>query len=184
MQFLIIYATTEGQTHKIARFAQRHLARAGHAVELLSADAALDGPIDYADYDGVLVMASVHAGTYQPSVVALASRDGAALDRVHHAFISVSLSAAGTDPEDWEGLRDVVEEFTTLTGWTPKTVEHVAGAFRFSRYNWFKHWAMRYIKSQKDPTGGAGGDDVEYTDWDALAAFLDRWAAEAGTKAA
>ena len=38
MKILIAYATTDGQTRKIARFASDHLTDAGHATELLNVE--------------------------------------------------------------------------------------------------------------------------------------------------
>ena len=76
--------------------------------------------------------------------------------------------------EDLKGLAECVDRFRTQTGWTPRRVEHVAGAFRFTEYNWFKTWAMRYIQSRKDPPARSG-EDVEYTDWAALDTLIDSW---------
>ena len=60
-------------------------------------------------------------------------------------MLSVSLSAAGTDAEDWAGIHKCVAQFEADTGWIPGRVEHVAGAFRFSEYDFFRAWAMRRI---------------------------------------
>ena len=69
-----------------------------------------------------------------------------------------------------------MKEFTTKTGWMPERVEHVAGAFRFTQYDFFRSWAMRWIASTKgeevDPHA-----DKEYTDWNTLAQTLDDWLA-------
>jgi menaquinone-dependent protoporphyrinogen oxidase len=91
-------------------------------------------------------------------------------------FLSVSLSAAGKDAGDWEGLGVCVERFVRETGWTPARVEHVAGAFRFSEYDFFKSWAMRWIAAERDDEVKAG-EDKEYTDWEALGALLKDWTA-------
>jgi menaquinone-dependent protoporphyrinogen oxidase len=91
-------------------------------------------------------------------------------------FLAVSLSAAGNDPDDWAGLRKCLADFETETGWTPGRVEHVAGAFRFSEYDFFRAWAMRRISDQKGEAVESG-KDKEYTDWAALGAALDQWVA-------
>lgn len=174
MQITIIYATTEGQTRKIARHIQQRITRAGHAVELLPADAAPETAPALDGSGAAILLGSVHAGRYQPALIALATREAAALDAIANLFVSVSLAAAGDDPEDWEGLADCVARFKAETGWTPARVEHVAGAFRFTEYNWFTTWAMRYIQGQKDPTARSG-KDVEYTDWAALDTMVDDW---------
>ncbi len=174
MQITIIYATTEGQTRRIARHIQQRIARAGHVVELLPAEAAMDTEPALDGAGAAILLGSVHAGRYQPDLVTLAAREAKALDAIPNLFVSVSLAAAGEDPEDREGLADCVERFKSETGWTPARVEHVAGAFRFTEYNWFTIWAMRYIQSQKDPTARRG-TDVEYTDWAALDRLTDDW---------
>jgi menaquinone-dependent protoporphyrinogen oxidase len=174
MKILVVYATTEGQTRKVARHAFDRLAGAGHSVELLPASDA-DG-LDPGGFDAVLVAGSVHAGRYQKELVAWVTAEAARLAGVPSLFLSVSLTAAGEDAEDWAGLRGCVDRFAEETGWTPGRVEHVAGAFRFSEYDFFKSWAMRWIAAQKDESVRPG-EDKEYTDWDALDAVLKDWTA-------
>lgn len=174
MHIVILYATTEGQTRKIARFIQSDLARRGHTTELLPLAGADD--ITLTDYDGALLLASVHAGQYQTALATFATRMVNVLREVPHVFLSVSLSAAGNDPDDMKGLAHGLDVLRDATGWTPAEVWHVAGAFRFSEYNWFKTWAMRWIAAQKDPKAVVG-EDVEYTDWDQLTQDLDAWTA-------
>jgi len=87
----------------------------------------------------------------------------------------VSLAAAGEDEEDIEGLKKCVADFTHKTGWTPNSVHHVAGAFRYTTYDFLKRWAMKYIAYRK----GAPTDtsrDYELTDWDDLTSFVDSFA--------
>jgi menaquinone-dependent protoporphyrinogen oxidase len=170
---LILYATTEGQTRKIARRAASHLTAAGHSVELLPAAEA--GDLDLGGYDRALLLASVHSGRYQPELTGFVAARRTDLARLPTAFLSVSLSAASDEPEDRQGLEEVVRRMQEETGWTPGHVVHVAGAFRWAEYDFLKSWAMRWIASRRDPTAKAG-QDKEYTDWDALFRFLDGWA--------
>jgi menaquinone-dependent protoporphyrinogen oxidase len=174
MRLLVVYATTDGQTRKIARFAADRLAGQGHGVELLNADDA-EG-LDLARFDAAILAGSLHAGGFQRSLrrFAAASRD--ALAAMPTLFLAVSLSAAGTDPDDWEGLRLCLEEFREDTGWTPGRIEHVAGAFRFTEYDFFRAWAMRRIAEHKGEKVEPG-KDKEYTDWAALILALDGWLA-------
>ncbi len=176
MNILIAYASTEGQTRKIARYATDYLIGQGHCVELAGAEDACDA--EFARFDAVLLAGSVHAGNYQKPLIKLAKRKAAALAQVRSAFLSVSLAAAGTDADDWAGLSACVNRFAEKTGWVPPTVMHVAGAFRFSEYDFFKSWAMRWIASQKDQDVDSR-QDKEYTDWAALKKTLDEWLAGA-----
>jgi menaquinone-dependent protoporphyrinogen oxidase len=174
MYLLIAYATTDGQTRKIARFAADRLVRQGHSVELLDVTEA--GGLDLGRFDGAILAGSLHAGGYQKALVRYASDSPVQLATLPTLFLSVSLSAAGTDAEDWAGLRKCLADFERETGWTPGRVEHVAGAFRFSEYDFFRAWAMRRIADQKGEVV-APGQDKEYTDWAALGTALDGWVA-------
>jgi menaquinone-dependent protoporphyrinogen oxidase len=172
MKIMIVYATTEGQTRKVARYVFDWLAGAGHAAELIPA-AEAEG-LDPSGFDGVAVAGSVHGGKYQAELLDWAKSAVRDLAKVPTLFLSVSLTAAGKDEGDWEGLRGCVDRFARETGWTPARVEHVAGAFRFSEYDFFKSWAMRWIAAERDDTVKAG-EDKEYTDWEALGALLKDW---------
>lgn len=170
MQLLVLYATTDGQTRKIARTIADRLANAGHGVELLSADDA-DG-LELNRFGGAFLAGSLHAGGFQKSLSAFARDNAAPLNAMPTAFLAVSLSAAGDDPDDWSGLRDCVAKFLAATGWTPGAVHHVAGAFRFTQYDFFRSWAMRLIAARKGETVDPHADK-EYTDWGALAQVTD-----------
>ncbi len=177
MKVAIIYASTEGQTRKIAVFAMNRLMDAGHSVALLSADDAIDLALD--DFDRVILAASVHTGKYQSEMIEFSKTHSAALQGKSTLFLSVSLAAAGNDKEDWAQLKKIADHFCEETGLAPTRIEHVAGAFRFSDYNFFEYWAMRWIESQQDP-GASSGTDREYTDWDGLSALLTGWMAVGG----
>ena len=174
MRILIAYATTDGHTRKIARFAADSLNDLGHSTELLNvADA--EG-LDLARFQAAILAASLHAGGYQKAMAEFLRNRASEVATLPTLFLPVSLSAAGNDAEDWKGLRAAVDRFLADTGWKPGRIEHVAGAFRFTEYDFFRAWAMRRIASAKgeevDPT-----KDKEYTDWVALSAALKDWQA-------
>lgn len=174
MFLLIAYATTDGQTRKIARFAADRLTATGHSVELVNAEDTVG--LDLSRFDGAILAGSLHAGGFQKSLARFARDQAATLALMPTLFLAVSLSAAGNDPDDWAGLRRCLAEFESDTGWTPGRVDHVAGAFKFSEYDFFRAWAMRRIADQKGETVEAG-KDKEYTDWAALILALDQWVA-------
>jgi menaquinone-dependent protoporphyrinogen oxidase len=82
-------------------------------------------------------------------------------------FLSVSLAVASGEAKDLAELDRICGRFFDETGWRPDQVLHVAGAFRFTQYDFFKSLAMRWIAHRQgqdiDPT-----KDREYTDWQAL----------------
>lgn len=172
MKFLIVFASTEGQTRKIAQFAFDRLTASGHSVAMFPASEA--GDVAPGSYDGAILGASLHAGRYQSEFISFVTEHAETLGSIPTLFLSVSLAAAGDDTEDWTSLRNIAAAMAKDTGWSPDSTEHVAGAFKFSDYDFFRYWAMRWIESKKDPAAEPG-TDREYTDWEALEAVLDAW---------
>lgn len=172
MKIAILYATTDGQTRKIARGAADHLADRGHAVELVPVADAED--LDLARFDGVILAGSLHLGGFQRALGAYAHDHAAALNAHRTLFLPVSLSAAGHNTGDWIGLTQALDEFQEATGWVPGRVEHVAGAYRPSVYDILRRAAMRRILVARDP-GADPSKDKEYTDWPGLRAMLNDW---------
>ena len=175
MKLLLVYGTTEGQTQKIARFVADHLARIGHQTEVVNAID--ETATDPREFDAVIIAASIHAGRYQPAIIQFVSKHVAALAARPNAFLSVSLAAASDDEDDLQGLRQCVSHFTQQTEWTPQRTHHVAGAFRYTSYDFLKRWAMKYIAYRKGcPTDTTR--DYELTDWEDLARFIDSFLKE------
>ncbi|WP_327051345.1 flavodoxin domain-containing protein [Halomicrococcus gelatinilyticus] len=163
---LVCYGTTEGQTATVADRIADVLRGAGHDVDVA------DLPIDAApaDYDGVLVGASVHAGKHQRPVTEFVADHRDELNAMPSGFFSVSLSAASESPDGREEAQAVVDDFLDETGWSPDVATTVAGALRYSQYGRIKRLLMRFI------AGRHSGDtdtsrDYEYTDWDDVEAF-------------
>lgn len=177
MKILIVYATSEGQTRKIARFAADYLSDAGHVVELVPAEDT-EG-LDLARFDGVILAGSVHVGKIQPVLTTFMQAQGRRLSTRPTLYMQVSLAAAGHDPKEHADLEAIATRLFTEIGWTPSRTEQVAGAFRFTQYDFFKSLALRWIAHQKgehvDPHA-----DKEYTDWTALTGVLENWVASVG----
>lgn len=176
MRILVCYASTEGQTRKIARFCAERLFGVGHSVEVLNASDT-EG-LDLAGFDAAILAGSVHVGRVQADLKEFAAANKKALNGKSTLFLQVSLAAAGEDAEERGDLDRIAHAFCDEAGWTPGAIHHIAGAFRFTEYDFFRSWAMRYIARQK----GESVDphkDKEYTDWDALARILEDWAGAA-----
>jgi menaquinone-dependent protoporphyrinogen oxidase len=179
MRILIVYGTSEGQTRKVAGAMATTLTGFGHDAHGIDvADGAAASRL--AGVGAVIVAGSIHVGRYQRALARFV-RDNCPLiaDRPN-LFVSVSLAAAGTDPKDREGIAACAEKLAAETGWRPEEVVHVAGAFRFTQYGFFKRLLMRgnarRMRVAFDPWG-----DTELTDWAALReateAFAERAAA-------
>ena len=176
MNFLIAYGTTEGQTRKISQYVSARVKTQGHDATQIDASEPAIADVKLHDYDGVIVAASLHIGRFQAAVEDFVRSRHETLNGMRTAFLSVSLSAASTDPDDIKGMRDCVQRFTSETAWKPGEIHHVSGAFRYTKYDFFKRWGMKLIASQKGVSTDASRD-LELTDWAGLERITDAFIA-------
>jgi menaquinone-dependent protoporphyrinogen oxidase len=170
MRILIVYGSTEGHTSDLSGFMAERLKEDGHQV--IVSDSGDKHPLpDPADLDAALLAASLHVGHYQASLVDYARRHHETLNEMASAFVSVSLAAAGENPDDWEGLETCVARFLHGTNWKPTAVHHAAGAIRYSHYDFFKRLALKYIASRRGQKTETSRD-YDFTDYDALKRFV------------
>jgi menaquinone-dependent protoporphyrinogen oxidase len=181
---LVLYATREGQTRKIAEYVARVMRSRGNVVDVVDA-AALPEAFNLADYAGVVLAASVHIGKHEREILDFVKTHRDVLDRVPTAFLSVSLSEAtvedATAPYDKRAqaaadVKRMVDAFCAETGLHPERVWPVAGAVVFSAYGPLKRLVMRVIArraGEKDLS-----HDHEYTDWRGLDRFVASLAEE------
>jgi menaquinone-dependent protoporphyrinogen oxidase len=165
----VVYATTEGQTARIAERVASVLADRGHDPTLVHA---AHPPPRFAldEYGGVVVGASVHVGRHQKAVARFVRDHRDALADRPSAFFSVSLTAAAGTPESDATARELAADFLADTGWTPDVTAVFAGALRYSEYGLLTRFLMRRIARNY----GGGTDtsrDYEYTDWAAVERF-------------
>jgi menaquinone-dependent protoporphyrinogen oxidase len=170
LKLLIVYGTTEGQTRKIARYMAASARGAMHYVRELDSTVV---PPDFqvADYDAVIVGASVYQGRHQRSVIALVREFLDALERLPTAFFSVSLEAALAGQQHRDEAQSYIADFLVETGWKPGMTQAIAGALSFTKYDYLRRVATDLI-----PLRGAQralpAVDQEYTDWDAVGRFI------------
>ena len=171
MKILSLYGTTEGQTRKVSEFIANKLRSYGDVVTILDATT-LPEDLDLRDYHGAIIAASIHASQYQTPIVHFAKANHVWLNQMPSAFISVSLSAAGTELDELTAIASCAENFKLETGWSTADVHHVAGAFRFAEYDYFKRWVMKLIAWEK-AVKVEPGKDFELTNWEALSVSVD-----------
>ncbi len=170
---LILYATTEGQTARIAERIAQTLRSEGHRAETYPAHEGW-ARLEPQKYDGAIVGASIHYGRHPGYIRSLVRDNLDALRARPSAFFSVSLSAGGPGAKPYAARR-YLEVFLRQTGWRPPQTAAFAGAIRYSKYGAFKRLLMVLF------AGLAGADtdtsrDYEYTDWDAVDRFAETFA--------
>ena len=174
---LILYATTEGQTARIVERMAQTLRTKGHATDTRQADELRTGK-EAAQYDAVIVGASIHYGHPPAYLRPLVKRLKETLESRPSAFFSVSLSGGGPGAKP-KAAKRYLDVFLRQVGWHPEQTGTFGGALQFSKYGAFKRMLMVMI------VGFAGGDtdtsrDYEYTDWAAVDNFAEAFAKRLG----
>jgi menaquinone-dependent protoporphyrinogen oxidase len=169
MAVLVLYATVEGHSRKIAEHAAGQLEGLGHEVVL--SDIREPGFAIPGRFDGVVLCAPIHIGRYPQTVIQFATDWKEALEAVPSALISVSLGIASESEEERAEAQAYPAKLEKKTGFRPGHVHHAAGALKFLEYDFFKRMMMRQIAAKE---GGPidVNRDHEFTDWDALDSFI------------
>ncbi|MBT8408287.1 MAG: protoporphyrinogen oxidase [Alphaproteobacteria bacterium] len=164
MKVLIVYATIEGQTAKIARFIREKAEHAGHAVELVDAGEQAD-PVSFDGADRVILAGSVHERRHPIAFEVFLTVNSAELKQLKTLLISVSLSAAFQD--GLEEAQEYVTELEMRTRFSPDVEALVAGAVKSSSYDYFASQVVQHVVLRdRDYTPSEG--EHEFTDWGAL----------------
>lgn len=174
---LVAYGTTEGQTRKIAEFIAERLRIRGHRVDLVdtaSPAAELVTPM----YQAALLGGPLHQHKHPASLEAFVKRNHAWLAGLPCALFSVSLSAALDDSESRAEAQRLAGEFAAACELRPLATRCIAGALKYTQYDYFKRLLMRMI-AQHYGQATDTSKDVEYTNWNDVEAFVDDFLAVA-----
>jgi menaquinone-dependent protoporphyrinogen oxidase len=168
MTVLIAFATIEGQTEKIARFAETEIRKAGHDVTLFdlsdeTTSVSLDG------VDLVILAGPVHERRHPEDFEVFLAGRRHDLEERRTLLLSVSLSAAF--PESLDEANAYVEELEMRTGFTPDATALVAGAVRAGSYDYFQSQVVRHVVLRGHDYDPAEGEH-EFTNWAALSSTI------------
>lgn len=160
----VFYATTEGQTRRIAERIADQIRKHGldsRPIAIISEEAS---HIDWTRVRGVALGASLHRQRHQAEAVAFARVHHASLSAVPSLFYSVSLSAHSRHADEIAAARHIAERFAADTGWQPSRIACVAGRLAYRQYNWLVRLLMRRIAIKEGGSGDTSRDH-DYTDW-------------------
>jgi menaquinone-dependent protoporphyrinogen oxidase len=166
---LILYATSEGQTARIA-------AEMVNTIRDLSVGATRKdletwpGIYDLADFDAIIVGASVHFHQYPKEILAWIERHLDIIKSKPSAFYSVSMTGAQESEDGRERMDDYLTNLFEKTHWHPDLTASFAGAMRYSELDGVRQRVGQFVSWR---TGGETdiSQDTEYTDWDRVRAF-------------
>lgn len=173
MMVLIAFATTEGQTRKIAEKIALYVCARNHEVELYDTASLTDVPM-VNDFAKMIVAASVHEERHQESAINFVAAHLDQLRRKPSAFVSVSLSAAMPN-EQMEAQR-YVDRFISTTGWSPANTLLLAGALSLSKCDYFQRQVLKHILEKLG--NDLNQDFYEFTNWSTLEGFVDHFLRE------
>jgi menaquinone-dependent protoporphyrinogen oxidase len=184
-RIVILYATREGQTRKIAEHLKVELDGLGLAPEIFDVAGAPAPVLD--GCAAAIVAGSVHLGKHEKELVRYVTAHRTELALVPTSiFLSVSMAEAGAEDmaktaerraeaqtEAWRAIARFLHE----TDWKPTRSRPVAGALRYTQYGPVTRFVMKRIAKRN------GNDldttrDHEYTDWGALDTLATELAGE------
>jgi menaquinone-dependent protoporphyrinogen oxidase len=158
-RILIAYASSFGQTRKIAGTLAAELRDRGHEVEL--ADALLAPPPPVEDYDAVAIGSRIQFGLHARPLLEYILANRAELQAIPSYAFVVSMAAAGARAADPDGY---IAKLLAITHWQPRIAAAFAGGLPYRRYPWYLRFVMKLISR----SAGHSTDthrDHEYTDW-------------------
>ena len=173
MHVLIVYGSKEGQTAKIAeRIAQlirnRDLQVTTYPVKDMHVDFATDA------FDAAIVGGSIHMNRYPTHLREFVTRHRDWLNKVPSAFFTVCMAIQSQNADEREAATKYGKRFIETTHWRPTLVDTFAGAVKYTQYDFITRFIMKMITKRE---GGSTDTrhDHEYTDWDAVARFTNRF---------
>jgi menaquinone-dependent protoporphyrinogen oxidase len=164
-RILIAYASSYGQTRKIAGALAADLRRHGHVVELAAALTSPPPPVQ--DYDAVILGSSVQFGTHARPIIDYIMANRVELQKTPSYFFSVSMSTAGAHALDPQGY---LEKLFSATRWRPREAIAIAGGLPYRQYGFVLRMTMKLI-SRYNGHATDTSRDHEYTDWTQVKRF-------------
>ncbi|MCS6129220.1 menaquinone-dependent protoporphyrinogen IX dehydrogenase [Shewanella baltica] len=171
MQTLIIYSTIDGQTLAICQKMKTIAEQAGEQVALVTLEQA--DALSLADFDKVLIGASIRYGKHRPELYQFVNRHHAVLDTKINGFFTVNV-VARKPLKNTPETNPYMQKFLQLSLWQPQQLEVFAGKIDYPKYGFFDRTMIRFIMwMTKGPTDITG--TFEFTDWEKVDAFGNRF---------
>lgn len=166
-RILLAYSTVDGHTREIvSRIAEIYQAD-GYETALYSFDE--DSGQSVAEFDRVIVGASIRYGKHRPNVSDWINAHAVELAERPSAFFSVNLVARKPGRDTVE-TNNYVKKFLAAIDWQPQRVGIFAGKLDYPKYSFWDRQAIRLIMLMtKGPTDPSAV--VEFTDWGKVESF-------------
>ncbi|WP_281648395.1 menaquinone-dependent protoporphyrinogen IX dehydrogenase [Parendozoicomonas sp. Alg238-R29] len=165
---LVLYASHDGQTARIAKAIFDDMESAGLNVQLENLDA-LPSEFSLSGFDSVLVGAPIRYGYHLPVACQFIDDHKDILKSMKGGFFSINLTARKPEKQDPLTNR-YMQKFLKKSPWQPEYLGVLAGSLLYSRYGWFDRFMIQLIMKI---TGGNtdASKDIEYTSWARVKTF-------------
>jgi menaquinone-dependent protoporphyrinogen oxidase len=173
MNILILFATKEGQTEKIAHFIAGVLRHHGHQATTQLGEH-LPKDFDTDQFDAAIIGGSIHMGKYPSYLKKFVTEHRDWLSQVPSAFFTVCMAIHSINEKEQEDARCLGENFVNKTHWQPDLMETFAGAVKYTQYGFITRKIMQRI-SKKEGGNTDTSHDHEYTDWEAVTRFAEHF---------
>lgn len=178
-KILLLYSTVYGLNKRICETIKASLEGKGH---LAAAEPLVGHAVDPADFDVIVIGASIRQGKHNPSVLEFILNHRALLESRPNAFFSVNL-VARKPHKNTPATNPYLQRFLAGCPWKPQLLGVFAGELDYQRYGPFDRHAVRFIMwLNKGPTDLA--TKTTFTNWDEVERFAGRVAALAERGAA
>ena len=166
-KILIVYSSVHGQTRKICAYLEDKLVALGNQVKAVS----ISDAIDLADFDKVIIGASIRHGKHNPAVYDFIEANQTQLEQKPSSFFSVNL-VARKPLKNTAATNPYMQAFVEKSPWLPVLLEVFGGNLNYPSYGIVDRSIIRFIMwMTKGPT--EADTNIEYTNWQKVDAYAD-----------
>ena len=178
MNILIAFSSKEGQTEKIANFIAEVIRHHGHQTTSLSCEHL---PQDFITdhFDAAMIGGPIHMGKYPDYLKDFVVTHLDWLNQIPSAFFTVCLAIHSKTEKAKIEASSYSPAFCKETHWKPNLTETFAGANKYTQYGFIIRKIMQHI-AKKEGRSTDTSQDHEYTDWNNVNHFTERFLSEIG----
>ena len=173
MNILILFASKEGQTEKIAHFIAAVIRHHGHQATTQLGEH-LPKDFNTEQFDAAIIGGSIHMGKYPAYLHKFVTAHREWLSQVPSAFFTVCMAIHSIHEKEQVAARSLGQDFVEKTAWQPTLIATFAGAVKYTQYGFITRKIMQLI-SKKEGGSTDTSQDHEYTDWDAVTKFTEQF---------
>lgn len=174
MNILVLYASMEGQTKKIAEHMAQALRNKGYQVTTQSSEH-LPANYNLDSFGAAILGGSIHIGNYPKHLKKFVKNHTDWLNNTTSGFFTVCMGIRSQQEKSRQEASAFGENFVKEAGWEPVLMATFAGAVKYTQYNFLTRFIMKKI-SRREGGSTDTSRDHEYTDWDAVTRFAEEFA--------